>query len=120
MAQIDPEPNYDHRLAERVVFYLQTGDWRLFPFTQGFDDEKRRAFKHDLREALADLQDSGSARKTSAVGFIMSDLRLKETVHEWADAGGDWPEGSFPRDPVTALGSSSPIDEPPSAGGIKG
>lgn len=113
MAQIDPEPNYDHRLSERIVTYLQTRDTRLFPFTARLDDAQKRAFAHDLREGLADIQDSGSARKTSAVGFIMSDARLRQIVREWASAAGEWPEGSFPEDPVTALGSSSPIDEPP-------
>jgi hypothetical protein len=111
--QLKPEPAYDHRLAERVVFYLQTNDPSLFPFTARFDEARRRAFKHDLREALADLQDSGSARKTSASGFIMRDRRLREVIEEWARANGEWPAGSYPRDPVTELGSSSPVDEPP-------
>jgi len=112
VAQLDPEPNYHHRLAERVITYLQTKDWRLFPFAQGFDDARRRAFMHDLREGLSDLTDSGSARKSSATGFPMNDRRLMETVQEWAAAKGDWPAGANPANPVTALGSVSAEDEP--------
>jgi len=100
VAQLDPEPNYDHRLVEWVTLYLQTRDERIFPFTQYFDDEKRAAFIHDLRVALAELQDSGSARKTSATGFIMSDSTLHEIVRAWAAAGGDWPATSKPDNPV--------------------
>lgn len=111
MAQIDPEPTYDHRLAERVVAYLQTGDWRLFPFSQHFDEAKRRAFVRDLREGLSDLVDTGSARKTSATGYVLNDRRLHEIVREWADAKGDWPAGADPRNPVSALGSISAEDE---------
>jgi hypothetical protein len=105
VAQIDPRPNYDHRLAERVVVYLQTQDPRLFPFTARFDDERRRAFVRDLREGLAELTDSGSARKTSASGFVMSDARLHQIVREWEAANGDWPRGADPRARITALGS---------------
>jgi hypothetical protein len=114
--QLNPGPAYDHRLAERVVVYLQTNDSALFPFTARFDDARRRAFKRDLREALADLQDSGSARKTSASGFIMRDRRLHDVVNEWANANGDWPAGANPRDPVTALGAPAGDDvfPPPS------
>lgn len=113
MAQIDPEPAYDHRLAERVVAYLETRDAALFPFTARFDAEQRRAFIRDLREGLADLTDSGSARKTSATGFIMKDTRLHEVVREWAAARGGWPRGSDPRNPVTSLGAVSDEDEAP-------
>jgi hypothetical protein len=94
--QIDPAPAYDERLVERVVTYLQTGDWRLFPFTEHFDEARRRAFIRDLREGLADLTDSGSARKTSAVGFIMRDQRLREIVETWAEAGGNWTPDAAP------------------------
>jgi hypothetical protein len=63
VAQLDPEPTYDHRLAERVITYLQTNDWRLFPFSQGFDDARQRAFSRDLREGLAEVTpDEGEAR----------------------------------------------------------
>jgi len=113
VAQIDPEPNYDHRLAERVVVYLQTKDPRLFPFSARFDDERRRAFIRDLREGLAEITDSGSARKTSATGFVMNDGRLHDIVREWAAANGGWPAGADPRNPVTALGAVSPEDEAP-------
>ncbi len=115
MAQIYPQPAYDHRLAERVILYLQTRNPELFPFTAGFDDARRKAFAHDLREALSDLLDSGSARKTSASGFMMRDRRIHEVIAEWAAAGGGWPEGSDPEDPDTSLGSSSPIDESPAS-----
>ena len=113
MAQIDPEPNYDHRLAERVVAYLQTKDARLFPFTARFDAERRRAFVRDLREGLAEITDSGSARKTSATGFVMNDSRLHQIVREWAAAHGGWPRGADPRVRVTTLGSVSEADEGP-------
>lgn len=105
VAQFDPEPNYDQRLADRVVAYLQTRDWRMFPFTRDFDEARQKAFIRDLREGLADLTDSGSARKTSAVGFIMRDERLKAIVTEWADAGGDWPSAADPRNPLGTLRS---------------
>lgn len=111
--QIKPGPAYDHRLAERVVVYLQTSDPALFPFAARFDEARRRAFKNDLREALADLQDSGSARKTSASGFIMRDRRLQEVVQEWASANGDWPAGANPRIAETSLGASTPDSELP-------
>ena len=113
MAQIDPEPNYDHRLAERVVAYLQTKDTRLFPFTARFDAERQRAFVRDLQEGLAEITDSGSARKTSATGFVMNDSRLHQIVREWAAARGGWPRGADPRVRVTALGSVSEADEGP-------
>ncbi len=113
MAQIDPEPTYDHRLAERVVAYLQTRDPRLFPFTARFDAERQRAFIRDLREGLAEITDSGSARKTSATGFVMNDARLHQIVREWAAANGGWPRGADPRNPVTALGSVDDEDEGP-------
>jgi hypothetical protein len=95
---------------ERVVAYLQTGDARLFPFTRHFDAERHRAFRRDLREGLAELTDSGSARKTSATGFIMSDARLREIVYEWAEAGGRWPRGAEPTTRVSALGPLGPDD----------
>ena len=113
VAQFDPEPNYDHTLAERVIVYLQTKDARLFPFAARFDAEQRRAFIRDLREGLAEITDSGSARKTSATGFLMSDARLHRIVREWAAANGNWPRGADPRNPVTALGAVSDEDEGP-------
>ena len=113
MAQFRPESVYDHRLAELVVEYLQTRDPRLFPFTAAFDADRQRAFVRDLREGLSDLTDSGSARKTSAAGFIMNDARLHEIVREWAAARGGWPRGADPRNPVTALGSVGEGDEGP-------
>lgn len=105
MAQITPEPAYDHELARRVIDYLQTGDSRFFPFSARFDEEQRKAFVRDLREGLASLLDSGSARKTSATGKIVSDRRLHEIVHEWRSAGGGWPEGADPDAIDTALGA---------------
>lgn len=56
MAQLDPGPNYDHRLVEWVTLYLQTRDERIFPFTQYFDDARRAAFVHDLRVALSNCR----------------------------------------------------------------
>jgi len=100
VAQLDPEPNYDHRLVEWVTLYLQTRDERIFPFTQYFDADRQAAFVHDLRVALSELQDSGSARKTSATGFIMSDSTLHGIVRAWARAGVGWPDTSNPANPI--------------------
>jgi len=117
VAQIDPDPNYDHRLVERVVAWLQTRDARLFPFTAGFDVERERAFVRDLREGLAEITDSGSARKTAATGFLMSDARLRDILREWSAAGGAWPRGTDPRDPGSALGSVSDEEAVAAPGG---
>ncbi len=113
MAQIDPEQRLHYWLIDRVVRFLQTRDRRIFPFTAKFDEDQLTAFVRDLREGLGEVIDGGSARKTSATGFITSDENLRRIIDEWSDANGDWPEGSFPQDPVTALGSSSPVDSPP-------
>lgn len=113
VAQYNPGPAYDHDLAERVIAYLQTRDATIFPFTARFDAAREKAFIRDLREGLSDLTDSGSARKTSASGFIMRDKRLREIVREWGAAGGGWPRGADPRNPVTALGASSADDAGP-------
>lgn len=110
MVQFDPEPNYDHKLVERVVAFLQTKDERLFPFTRHFDEVRHRAFRRDLREGLAEITDSGSARKTSASGFIMSDARLKDIVFEWSAAAGSWPRGAEPTSRSSALGALGPDD----------
>jgi hypothetical protein len=112
VAQIDPENRYSDWLVERVVEYLQTRDPAIFPFTAAFDEHRQKAFIRDLREGLGTVNDSGSARKTSATGFIATDRDLRKVVEEWAAAGGDWPEGSYPEDPDTALGSSSEVDSP--------
>ncbi|MDF3016501.1 MAG: hypothetical protein K0R44_1726, partial [Thermomicrobiales bacterium] len=88
-------------------------DRRIFPFTANFDEHQIAAFVRDLREGLSEVTDGGSARKTSATGFITSDQVLRRVIDEWSEANGDWPEGSFPQDSVTALGSSSPVDSPP-------
>jgi hypothetical protein len=103
VVQIDPEPLYNQKLAERVVDYLQTGDPALFPFTAHFDESQKRAFARDLRVGLSDITESGSKRGTSASGFITSDRRLHEIVAEWAAAHGAWPAGSDPRDGFTSL-----------------
>ena len=108
MVQFYPGQAYDHDLAEAVVTFLQTRDPQIFPFVAGFDDERMRAFFRDLREALAELTDSGSARKTSASGFMMRDRRLHEVVGEWASADGDWPAGSSPAVATSSLGSVRP------------
>ena len=113
MAQIDPEQRLHYWLIDRVVRFLQTRDRRIFPFTANFDEHQLAAFVRDLREGLGEVIDGGSARKTSATGFITSDQNLRRIIDEWSEANGDWPQGSFPQDPVTALGSSSPVDSPP-------
>ena len=113
MAQIDPEQRFHDWLMDRVVRFLQTRDRRIFPFTANFDEQQIAAFARDLQEALSQMTHGGSARKTSATGFVTSDQALLRVIDEWGAANGDWPEGSFPQDPVTALGSSSPVDSPP-------
>ena len=113
MAQIDPEQRYHDWLMDRVVRFLQTRDRRIFLFTTNFDEDQLAAFVRDLREGLSEVTHGGSARKTSATGFVTSDRNLLRIINEWSGANGDWPEGSFPQDPVTALGSSSPVDSPP-------
>jgi hypothetical protein len=108
VVQIYPGQAYHHDLVSLAIAFLQTRDPSYFPFTGHFDDARMKAFVRDLREALADLTDSGSARKTSASGFMMRDRRLREVVEEWTSADGDWPSGSNPRNPITALGSLEP------------
>ena len=105
MAQLTRHFAFDDRLTERVILFLQTRDPAVFPFTHGFDDDKMTAFVTDLREGLAEIMDTGSARKTSATGFVASDQRLHDIVREWAAANGDWPAGADPRDPDTSLGA---------------
>jgi hypothetical protein len=112
VAQIDPENRYSDWLVDRAVEYLQTRDPAIFPFTAGFDEHREMAFVRDLRESLADVTDSGSARKTAATGFMTTDRELRRVVEEWAAAGGDWPEGSYPEEAVTGLGPSSDADSP--------
>jgi hypothetical protein len=109
VAQFHPGQAYHHDLVKQAIGYLQTRDPALFPFTRDFDDARMNAFIRDLREALADLTDSGSARKTAASGFIMRDRRLQQVIADWARADGNWPEDYDPRDPVTALGSMESI-----------
>ena len=113
MAQIDPQQRFHDWLMNSVVRFLQTRDRRIFPFTANFDEHQLAAFVRDLREGLSEVTHGGSARKTSATGFVTSDQNLQRIIDEWSEANGDWPEGSFPQDPVTALGSSSPVDSPP-------
>jgi hypothetical protein len=113
LAQFDPEPAFDQRLVDRAIAYLQTRDTRLFPFTQRFDEARERAFIRDLRLGLSDLTESGAKRGTSATGFLVGDRRLHDVVQEWAQAGGDWPEGSDPSDEDTALLPVGPVDDSP-------
>lgn len=87
MAQMYAPPDYDHALVERVVRYLETKETALFPFTAGFSWDEKMAFMRDLRRALGSLTDSGSARKTAAVGFIISDDELQETIEHWQRLG---------------------------------
>jgi hypothetical protein len=112
VAQIDPENRYSDWLVDRVVEYLQTRNPAIFPFTAAFDAHREKAFVRDLREGLGTVNDSGSARKTSATGFVATDKDLRRVVEEWAAAGGGWPEGSFPEDADTSLGSSTDADSP--------
>lgn len=88
MAQLYAPSDYDHAMVERVVRYLETKDSALFPFSMNFTWEERMAFMADLRRALGSLTDSGSARKTAAVGFIMSDDELEEVIATWRQRGG--------------------------------
>jgi hypothetical protein len=113
VAQIDPQQRFHDWLMDRVLRFLQTRDRRIFPFTANFDEHQITAFVRDLREGLSEVTHGGSARKTSATGFVTSDRVLQRIIDEWGGANGDWPEGSFPQDPATALGSSSPADSPP-------
>lgn len=83
MAQLYAPPDYNHSLVERVVRYLETKETALFPFTATFTWDEKMAFMKDLRRALGSLTDSGSARKTAAVGFIMSDDELEEVIGSW-------------------------------------
>ena len=108
MVQFYPGQAYDHDLVRRTIDFLQTRDADLFPFTARFDEDRAKAFVRDLQDALADLTDSGSARKTSAAGFMMRDRRLHEVVSEWAVADGDWPRGSNPQNAYTSLATVEP------------
>jgi hypothetical protein len=108
VVQFYPGQAYDHDLADLVILFLQTRDPEVFPFTASFDDQQMTAFVRDLRDGLAELTDSGSARKTSASGFIMRDKRLHEIVGEWAAADGEWPSGTRPSSALSALGSVRP------------
>ncbi len=112
VAQIEPGRTYNNWLMDRVVEYLQTRDPSIFPFTARFDEHRQAAFVRDLREGLGEVNDSGSARKTSATGFIASDVILRRVIDEWQAANGEWPAGSFPGDLETALGSSTDVDSP--------
>lgn len=121
MAQFTPEASYDHELARRAVEYLHSGDTRLFPFTAKMDPVRRAAFQRDLREGLGDLLDSGSARKTSATGYMMSGRRLREIIQEWRAAGGGWPASADPDaidSELAALDESDPEDDADLAGAL--
>jgi hypothetical protein len=113
MAQLDPYPSYYDDLVDRVVEFLQTRDARIFPFTAAFDADQHAAFARDLREGLGGITVSGSARKSSATGYIASDRTLRRVLAEWSAADGGWPNGAFPEVPVTPLGSSTEADTPP-------
>ena len=83
MAQLYSPPDYNHALVERVVRFLETKETALFPFTATLTWDERMAFMKELRMALGSLTDSGSARKTSAIGFIMSDDELEDVIVRW-------------------------------------
>ena len=83
LAQLYSPPDYNHALVERVVRFLETKETALFPFTATLTWDERMAFMKELRMALGSLTDSGSARKTSAIGFIMSDDELEEVIARW-------------------------------------
>ena len=108
MVQFNPDHAYDHDEVRRAVYFLQTRDPQLFPFTQDFDQARMDAFVQDLRLGIADLTDSGSARKTSSTGFMMSDQLLHDVITEWAEANGDWPRGSNPTASNTVLQATRP------------
>ena len=101
MAQFYPGQAYHHELAEQAIEFLQTRDAMLFPFVARFDEARMTAFIRELREALAELTDSGSARKTAASGFMVRDRRLREVISAWALADGDWPPDSDWGQPVS-------------------
>jgi len=105
VAQLEQHQAYHDRVTDRVIVFLQTGDTALFPFTAEFDEAQMAAFVHDLRDALSSLTDSGSARKTSAAGFVVSDQRINDVIAEWARARGGWPAGTDASNPDTALGT---------------
>jgi hypothetical protein len=111
MAQISPPRSYHQELTRRVIDFLQTSDPRLFPFTLNMDEVRLAAFKRDLREGLGEVLDSGSARKTSATGRIVSDRRLIEIIEEWRSAGGGWPAGADPDALDTALAALEDVDD---------
>ncbi len=111
MAQITPPRSYHHEINKRVIDFLQTGDPRLFPFVSAMDEARLAAFKRDLREGLGAVLDSGSARKTSATGFIVSDRRLIDIINEWRAAGGGWPAGADPDALDTALAALEDVDD---------
>ncbi len=103
MAQFNPRPAFDKELVDQAIMWLQTRDDGIFSFTAEFDDDRERAFAHDLQVALTDLSESGSKRGTAAVGFPISDRRLRLVIEAWATAGGDWPTGSDPDDLTSLL-----------------
>lgn len=102
--QRDPQPLFHQRLYDMVVYYLQTKDSSVFPFTAKFDDAKRNAFMRDLREGLSDLTESGSKRGTSSSGYMTSDKRLRQIVEEWGEAQGEWPAGLNATNPYGIAG----------------
>lgn len=110
--QIDPEPLYHHGIVQRTVAYLQTRDPEYFPFAARFDEAREEAFVNDLRMGLSDIVESGSARKTSATGYITSDRRLIEIVEDWASANGGWSLGQDPTNP-DGVGAAAPFDAEP-------
>ena len=99
MAQIDPDPTYDHRLAEWATYYLQTGDPSYFPFARHFDADQRRAFKHALRVGLADLQETVAARARRQRLVSSSATRPAQHRAGVGGGGGNWPRSADPQNP---------------------
>lgn len=104
------EAPINSRLITLAMDYLHTLDPQYFPFTAGFDEERRDAFVRDLRIGLSDLTESGAKRGTSSTGYITSDKRLQAIVRDWADAEGGWPKGQDPRNPM-GVASVAPFDD---------
>lgn len=104
-------PSIDENIIQHVTAYLQTLDSRYFPFAAAFDAERQKAFVRDLRIGLSDLQESGSKRGTSSVGYPTSDQRLRQIIADWTEADGGWPTGQDPKNAYGVAGAASFNDD---------